>query len=286
MSYPVFRTLQNLQSILRCVWVDIKLSFVSKTVTSYQYNHQCHLQSFQTLIVSSSAIRRIWFYHLQTAVTDWKVCVSVFSTDSELNISMELSPPCEANSVSGIQEIPSVLWAPKVHCRDQKSPCVVGSSDPASMLQSVIHTSECNMSPQDKTTVGQDLNCTFCVFRPIPFLSLREIRHWKTHIYTPILLAGAVCRNVRQLTWAYLSLGKILDTIKILLPVVCFNLSVWTTESRCCLCQVLRSDCDADRCRILRTPLSWTAIISRSHKSHRNTSMCKGDLFFNRRQSW
>jgi hypothetical protein len=35
---------------------------------------------------------------------------------------MEQSPSWEANWSSASQEIPRVLWNPKVHCRTQKSP--------------------------------------------------------------------------------------------------------------------------------------------------------------------
>lgn len=202
------------------------------------------------------------------------------------NNSLKLSPPWDANNIPGIQLVPSVLWSPEVHFRVQKSECVM-SSDSASMLQPVIHTSECNARPRDKTSVGQPINCTSCIFWSPLYLNnvtlTRDSTLRNTYLHTNSARGSCVqkCQTVDMSVFVPRADPgmAIQDTIKILLSVVCFNLRVWTTENHRCLCQALRSDGDAGRYKILRTPLSSTAIISENHKSHRDTSIYKEDLF-------
>jgi hypothetical protein len=55
---------------------------------------------------------------------------------------MELSPPREAASCVATQEIPSILWKPKVHYRVHKSPSLVHILNQIS----TVHTSPCYLS--------------------------------------------------------------------------------------------------------------------------------------------
>jgi hypothetical protein len=71
------------------------------------------LSPFPAVLCAVGGVRRVVTLGTQTWM---KACQYL------LTYSMEQSPSCEANSFAASQEIPRVLWNPKVHHRTHKRP--------------------------------------------------------------------------------------------------------------------------------------------------------------------
>jgi hypothetical protein len=88
------------------LWSSSLWNFLSSIISSYLGPN-----NFSALFSDTPSWERNWFF------------LNIHSLTHSLTHSlMELSPSCEALNCAATQELPIILWSPKVHCRVQKSP--------------------------------------------------------------------------------------------------------------------------------------------------------------------